>query len=180
MLRKIVRMMLSRNQIDMIKASPQEVRKAILSFLRVTIIFKYVSYPSVAVATIILWLFGALWYSPLMFGDIWLASPATLDSMDELQYPLIYALIPLATTFINALFIAGLAGMCGISGWIEGIILSIWLGIGLLVVSMIGGYVLLNTSVQVAVIDMSYIYIKTLILCLFAALWHKKDTQLPA
>lgn len=182
MFRKKVKSFLSPEGLKRIKV----IRVELSLLSRVLVIFKNISYPSVVVATLVVWVFGpvwySVWYSPLIFGDITLASPSSIDSMVDSGFPLIYTLIPLMSIFTNAIIIAGLAGICGISGWVEGFIFSIWLGLGLLVVSMLDGNVLLNTStsMHVALIHMGYVYFKTLILCLFASNWHRKNVQLPA
>ena len=166
---------------DAVKRPVKALFVIIFGLARVGVIFKHLSYASVATATVVAWIVGALWYSPFIFGEIWMASPSTATNLSNdlpnnlyaSEYYLLYPAISLAATFINALVIAGLAGICGISGWLEGIIFSIWIGIGLLVVSMLSGYVFINISGAAVLVDIGYVYIRTLILCLFAALWHK-------
>lgn len=133
--------------------------------------FSKVNYISVTVAAIITWVLGALLYSPLLLGGIWVAGNYV---QDPLLYPIIAPAFVLLADLVIATIIASLCGALGVNNFKDAFLISIWIGLGLLSLSMISGYLFLAISWQSAAINVLYIYTKILIFCLFATLWRKK------
>lgn len=132
---------------------------------------KNIHYLSVIAATVVAGVFNALWYSPLLFGPIWMESPFMADPSD-MSALVIFPSI--AIGLINAYVVHGLASFCGLHGLREGFVLSLWLGAGLMVLNMLGGYMFVKVSPEMAAVDAGSLYMEILIYCLFATLWYKK------
>lgn len=92
----------------------------------------HISYVALAIATVLQFIFGAIWYTPL-FGKVWgrihgfdLLSPDVQKEMQKGMAPLLMVqfVLTIVTTVIFALFVAGLP-----RDWnIYGIAVFIWLG----------------------------------------------------
>ena len=130
-------------------------------------------YRSVIVATLVAWLFGALWYSPLLFWDVWASSPIVRNPQD-IDPVYLGPLVSLGIGFITAYSVHGIASFCGLRGLAHGIALSLWLGLGIIVLNMLGGYMFMLVSWEMAIADAGFMYIRFLIYCIFATLWCKK------
>ena len=144
--------------------------KVMYNFLMFTL--KNVNYFSAAVAAIVAWFFGALWYSPLLFWDIWSASN---NVQDPLPYPILSMGVSLIGNFVVAVSIAVISNVLGICGFRNGFLLSLWIGIGILAVSMVSGYMFLDMTWQAMGVDVLFVYSKILIFCMFAAIWRTKE-----
>ncbi len=133
-----------------------------------------VNYVSALVAAVVGFVFGFIWYSPFLFGDVWMQgmnlnpeSFATDGFVIAMGASLVLNLIVAVVTavFANALGCRGLGGAVS---------LSLWLGGGIIIANMIGGYIFVPFGWQVAAIDIVYVFLRTVIFCLFACLWTKK------
>ena len=132
---------------------------------------KNVNYFSAAVAAIVAFLLGALWYSPLLFWDIWSAGN---NVPDPSEFPVVAMAVNLIGNFVVAVSIAVISNVLGICGFRNGFLFSLWLGLGILAVSMVSGYVFLDMTWQAMAVDVLFVYSKILIYCMFAAIWRTK------
>ena len=136
-----------------------------------------VNYWSALVAALVGFVFGFIWYSPILFGEIWVEqmnlNPESMN-MGVLAYSFGISLV---LSFVIAVITAVFANTLGCRGLGGAFALSLWLGVGILVANMLGGYLFLPFSWQVGAIDIVYVYLRMLIFCLFACLWVKKGAQ---
>lgn len=131
-----------------------------------------VNYWSALVAALVSFGFGFIWYSPILFGEVWMEHMnINIESINlgivGISFVLYFVIAVVTAVFANALGCRGVGGA---------IVLSLWLGIGILAVNMLGGYLFLSVPWQAGLVDLAYVYLRTLIFCLFACLWVKKDT----
>ena len=136
---------------------------------------KNIYWRSVIVAAILAWLFGGAWYHPDVFGAAWAESPI-VRSPEETGL-IVFIIVTVAISLIPAYVINGIAGFMGLHGFREGFVLSLWIGVGLLIVNMVGGLMFMKVSPEMMAIDAGYVYCKMIIYCLFATMWYKKPSK---
>lgn len=135
-----------------------------------------VNYWSALAAAIVSYVISFFWYSPILFGDIWLAyRDLGAGPSIGVYLPIPFAL-DIALFFVVAVITACFANALGYRGLGGAFVLSLWLGGGILATSMVAGYLFLALPWQVGAIDLALVYLRMFVFCLFACLWVKKDT----
>ena len=134
--------------------------------------FSSVNFVSAFVAAIVMYIFGFLWYSPFLWGLAWMNGVG--HDLESLQPQVFSLILSFVLNFIYAVVIAVFAGALGCRKWKGAFLLSLWLGIGISLTNMVGGYLFLPFPIEVAFIDITYVFLRTFIACCFACLWIKQ------
>ena len=86
-----------------------------------------VNYLAVVVAAIVPMVVGALWYSPVLFSNAWLAAIGkTADEISAQANQVQAFSIAIAASLISAYVLAVLAALSGAGSILDGIILGLW------------------------------------------------------
>jgi len=124
---------------------------------------------AVLVITIIYFILGALWYSPLLFGKIW--ADAMNFNIDELEPKPKMFIGAAISAFITTFFLAILLDLIGNYNIITGLLVGLIIGIGF--VLTIGLYDVLyeDKNVKAYIIDALYHISAILIAGIILSLW---------
>ena len=138
-----------------------------------------VNYRSAALAGVAGLILEMLWYRPAVFGDIWAAhiypDPESLGFRGTAGFFNSGIVIMLFVNLAVAIVVAVFANALNYRGFNGAIMLSLWLGLGVIGVMMLGGYGFVVPSWTVVILDTVSTYLRILIFCLFACLWPKKE-----
>ena len=92
------------------------------------------NYWAILVSAIVAFAIGALWYSPLLFADMWMkAQGYTPEKMKEMERtkPIVRSMaVAFACHLVTAFAFAGLVWWMAFDGWYEGILLGVLVWVG--------------------------------------------------
>jgi len=134
----------------------------------------YVNYIAVLVATIVVFVLGWLWYSPLLFYKPWMRArgmdPAV--AMAGAKMPTGKLAIELVRCFVLAYIVAHFVAALGITNWLVAAHFGLLLWIGLPVVLLVGSVIWDNVPVKVAVIHAGDWLVKLLVIPIIVSVWQ--------
>jgi len=134
----------------------------------------HVNYIAVLVATIVVFVLGWLWYSPLLFYKPWMRArgmdPAV--AMAGAKMPTGKLAIELVRCFVLAYIVAHFVAALGITNWLVAAHFGLLLWIGLPVVLLVGSVIWDNVPVKVAVIHAGDWLVKLLVIPIIVSLWQ--------
>jgi len=133
-----------------------------------------VNYIAVLVATIVVFVLGWLWYSPLLFYKPWMRArgmdPAV--AMAGAKMPTGKLAIELVRCFVLAYIVAHFVAALGITNWLVAAHFGLLLWIGLPVVLLVGSVIWDNVPVKVAVIHAGDWLVKLLVIPIIVSVWQ--------
>lgn len=89
--------------------------------------FSDVNIISIVVATIVGMMLGALWYSPMLFGNHWMESIGkTQDDLGSQTVPMVGSIV---ASLMTAIGVSLIFSMTGVDGLVEGVGLGLILGL---------------------------------------------------
>lgn len=91
-----------------------------------------INYFAVLTATFITMLLGAIWYSPILFGNIWMKLMGFNEEQLKKEGSAKEMMISVFTSFIEAVVLASLIIMTGTDTLFQGIHLGAMIGIGII------------------------------------------------
>jgi hypothetical protein len=134
----------------------------------------HVNYVAVLVATIVVFVLGWLWYSPLLFYKPWMRArgmdPAA--AMAGAKMPAGKLVIELVRCFVLAYVIAHFIALLGVSNWMGAAHFGLLLWIGFPVILLIGSILWENTPVKVAAIHAGDWLVKMLVIPIIVSVWR--------
>ena len=134
----------------------------------------HVNYIAVLVATIVVFVLGWLWYSPLLFYKPWMRArgidPAV--AMAGAKMPTGKLAIELVRCFVLAYIVAHFVAALGINNWFIAAHFGLLLWIGFPVVLLAGSVLWDNTPVKVAAIHAGDWLVKLLVIPIIVTLWQ--------
>ncbi len=149
-------------------SSPAPVPPVKLSFY-----LSKIRYLHCLLATVIVFFLGMLIYG-LLFGEVWMRGVGySAEDLTEGPVPVSEVLFNVVSSFLIASVIYLLAALLAFRGWRRAFELSLWIGLGLVGASALNGGLFSPHPWEVAAIDLSYLYLKTLVFCIFACVWPK-------
>jgi len=131
--------------------------------------FTSINYLAVLVATLVAYFFGALWYSSILFGKIWMR--ALGKGKEELPAPTLPMLISFILTFITALGLAVLINSLGITTFLGGIFIGLFIAIAFIATNTLSEYLYSGTSMKLFWIHAGYRVVYILIMGAILAVW---------
>jgi hypothetical protein len=132
--------------------------------------FHALNFISVIVATIIYFMLGAVWYSPIMFSKAW-ASMQQIDMNDKSRMPLMLSLT-FVLNFIISIAVALLVSVTYINTFVGGAKLGFLIGCGIAATTMGINYLYGNRPFKLYVIDATYHVLGITLTGIVAAVWH--------
>lgn len=138
-----------------------------------------INYWAVIVATIVAWVFGALWYSPALFGKQWLryvgplrrAEGEVRKEQDELGSPARSMTAMFIATFIMAYVLANIVQYFGAATWLAGAQAGFWMWLGFVLTSTAGVYLFEGRSKNLYYIYNGYQLIGLVLMGIIIAIW---------
>ncbi|MFI5357529.1 MAG: DUF1761 domain-containing protein [Opitutales bacterium] len=118
-----------------------------------------VNYVTVIVVTVVGFLFGWLWHSPVLFGKAWMAEmKITEDKMKEMAQKSMapFFIKSLIYTLISTYGLAVLLGAHGSHGWLAGLKLGAFVGLVLIGARLLNAAVWEQRSCKLSVINLGH------------------------
>jgi hypothetical protein len=129
---------------------------------------------AVIVAAVMNMIVGAVWYSPVLFGNQWMRiigiSKKRLDKIKKRGMGKVY-LIAFIGTFVMSYVLAMIVGYSGAFSFREGMEVGLWLGIGLIAPSMLGSVLWERRPVKLYLINVGYYFVSLSIAGGIIAVW---------
>ena len=125
---------------------------------------------AILVITVIYFILGALWYSPLLFGKIW--AKAMNYNIDELEMKPINFIGAAIAAFVATFFLALLLEIIGTYNIFIGILVALIIGIGFVLTIGIYDVLYENKNIKVYLIDAGYHIVALIIAGLILGLWQ--------
>lgn len=132
--------------------------------------FASINYLAVLVATLVAYFFGALWYSPILFGNVW--KQALGKSREELPAPTLPMLIGFILTFVTALGLALLIKSLGVNTLIGGVLVGLVVAIAFIVTNTLSEYLYSGQSMKLFWIHAGYRVVYILIMGAILGVWQ--------
>jgi Protein of unknown function (DUF1761) len=134
----------------------------------------HVNYIAVLVATIVVFVLGWLWYSPLLFYKPWMRArgmdPAV--AMAGAKMPTGKLAIELVRCFVLAYIVAHFVAALGITNWLVAAHFGLLLWIGFPVILLTGSILWDNVPVKVAAIHAGDWLVKLLVIPIIVSVWQ--------
>ena len=125
----------------------------------------------VIVAAIINMVIGALWYSPLVFGKVWIRSmEKTPEEIKQGANPLVYVFSTIAS-LVFAYVLAHIMKFAFISSFPQGVIIGFWVWLGFVATTVIPGYLYEGRTKLLYLIFMLYQLISICLMGGLLAIW---------
>jgi Protein of unknown function (DUF1761) len=129
-----------------------------------------VNFLALAVISVIAFFASSIWYSPLMFGRLFLE----LSGVAASHPSVLKALCELLRTFILAYVIARLMLRLNVADWKDALGVGLWLWIGLPVILLTGSMLWQNVPWQLAAIHAGDWLIKLILIPVGVTLWPNR------
>ena len=125
---------------------------------------------AILVITGIYFILGALWYSPLIFGNIW--AKVLNFNMDELEQKPINFIGAVIAAFITTFFLALLLEVIGTYDIFIGLIVGLIIGVGFVLTNRIYDVLYENKNFKAYLIDAGYHIVALIIAGLILGAWQ--------
>ncbi len=131
-----------------------------------------INYLAIVVAALTAFVMSSLYYSPLLFGNVWRAvDPGSMAVMTPSKGKV---LGELGRTLVITYVLARLLALLGDRDWKGAAGLAIWLWFGFSAMMWVGAIMWENTPWQVAAIHIGDWLVKTLLIAVILGVWRGK------
>lgn len=133
-----------------------------------------INYLAVGIAAIVPMFLGAIWYSPLMFGKLWMTAhghtPEKLETMKK-QMGRAY-LVSMLCYLIMAFALAILVSLTGASSMAQGAGLGLLVWLGFLATVGLTGHMFSDNRLSAYLLDVGFQGVYAVIMGMILAAWH--------
>ncbi len=133
-----------------------------------------VNYLAILVSAIVVFVVGGFWYSPLLFGNIWMKlmgfSDKDLKKAKEKGMTKAY-IINFIAALIMVWILAYFVKYVGASDWVGGVQAGFWIWLGFFATQMIGGVLWEGKPVKLYVLNTGYYLVALMIAGAILAVW---------
>lgn len=137
------------------------------------------NYLAIFVATLIMYVLGALWYSPVMFGKAWMELNGITDAVMTEASPLKMYLTPLVAYLIACYVLAHAVAYAGAKTAATGALVGFWNWLGFVAAVTFVADSLSNKPLSLWLINAGYNLVGFLIAGVLLALWQPKPAASP-
>ena len=117
-----------------------------------------INYTADAVAAVVSWVIGMLWYSPILFGNLWAKlSKIDMKKMDMKKEMPKIAIIGLLSAFVSAVVLGLLIDMTVSTTATEGMTLGFWVWLGFAATTLINGVLYEKKPWSLYIINSGYL-----------------------
>ncbi len=127
------------------------------------------NYIAVLVAAIVAYAIGALWYSPVLFGKIWMQLSKV--KMKKNQNKGLMYFLGFLTTLITAYVLAMFLGMLNVVDITGGLTIAFWVWLGFLATTMLGGVLWENKPVKLYILNAAHSLVSLLVMGAILGVW---------
>lgn len=135
------------------------------------LMFDSVNLLAVLVAAAASFVVGSLWYSPLLFGDVWMKLAGIKKTKKKTPYMLLRYLVYFAGMFIMSFVLAHILLFMAASTVLEGLLTGFWLWLGFIAPITLGGILWENKPIMLFVLNNVFNLISLGILSTILVLW---------
>jgi hypothetical protein len=132
-----------------------------------------INYLAVVAAAVVAFMVGAVWYSPLLFGnqlmELRSASPGVVAGT---TMPAWKILVEFGRGLVVAYVLALLLGLLGDFGWRGALQLGVWVWVGFPITLLVGSVIWENTPWQLAAIHAGDWLVKLLLIAVILGVWR--------
>lgn len=131
------------------------------------------NYLAIIVAAVVAFIAGAVWYSPLLFGNTYLRLRGLgAEAMAEMTMPIGTIVVELVRTLVVSFVFAYLITQVGVGGWLEAILVGVGMWLGFPAMILLGSIIHENVPGKLAVIHAGDWLVKLLLLAVILSLWR--------
>ena len=130
-----------------------------------------INYLAVLVSGLAGWILGALWYSPFLFGKIWMAEMGMTEEGMKGKDPKIAMLFGLITALVTGYVFANLLNMMNAQVLGDGLVLAVWVWLGFTATVNLGAILWEGRSVKLFMVNTSYHLVSLLIMGAILVSW---------
>lgn len=133
-----------------------------------------VNYMGVAIATLAAYAVGAVWHSPIGFGNYWMKLMGlSKDHMDKMPLTAAQAM---ATGFVvmlvQAFVLAHFVELLGIMNWQAAATLGFWVWLGFLAPTLANGWLWEGKSLKLFAFNAAYAFISIQVMAIILGVWQ--------
>jgi hypothetical protein len=132
------------------------------------------NYLAILASAVIWWIIGAVWYSPALFGNQWMATVGVTPEMGASMSPVKMILVPLAGYLIACYVLAHAGAYAKATTFRTGLQLGFWNWLGLVGALMFVNYSFQYRPISLWLIDAGYDLVGLLIAGVLIAVWKPK------
>ena len=116
--------------------------------------FASINLVAVLVAALVAFIVGSLWYSPLLFGNVWMKLAGVKKKKDPFMWVrfLVYFVGLLVMSFVLAHFLIFTSAVT----YVDGLVTIFWLWLGFIAPITLGGILWENKSIKLFVLNNAY------------------------
>jgi len=133
-----------------------------------------INYWAVLVSGLSSMVLGFIWYSPIVFGEVWMKlsgfSKRNMEAMNKSAMAKMYGL-NLIAAFVTAYVLAHFIGLFGSSTAAEGVETAFWIWLGFIAPIMFGSVLWEQKPVKLYLINVSYQLVMVGIMGMILASW---------
>lgn len=129
-----------------------------------------VNFISVILASIIVYLLGWFWYSPKVFGKVWMKGLGY--RRDEIDMQWYHFLAGFLTIFVTAWVFAGIMQTFMLTDLSEGVELGFWIWLGFVATALFNGFLYQKMTFTVYLVNAGYQLVSLLFLGGFLIYWR--------
>jgi hypothetical protein len=134
-----------------------------------------VNYLAILVSAVIWWVIGALWYSPVLFGNRWMQITGMTGEMAAQMSPFLVYAMPLVAYLIACYVLAYAVGYANARSAGSGAMVGFWNWLGFVGAIMFVTIGFQNKPMTLWVIDAGYDLVGMLISGIILAVWKPKQ-----
>ncbi len=134
-----------------------------------------VNYVAVLVSSILAMVIGGFWYSPFLFGKMWMKlSGLTQKDMEACKkkgmakYYLVQFIASLLTAFVLAMFL----GLLSVTSIMGGLQVAFWVWLGFNATQMVGCVLWEGKPVKLYILNVAHQLVNLLVMGVVLAAWH--------
>ena len=133
-------------------------------------LFEGVNLLAVLVAAAASFVFGSLWYSPLLFGKLWMKmSGVKSDKKDKFMWARF--LFYFVATLIMSFVLAHILLLTGVGTLLDGVVTAVWLWLGFIATISLGGILWEKKSIGLYVLNNVYNILSLTLMALILVAW---------
>lgn len=135
------------------------------------LMFDSVNLMAVLVAAVASFFVGSLWYSPLLFGDIWMKLAGIKKAKNKPNNMWLRFFLYFVGMFVMSFVLAQMLLFTASSTVVEGLLISFWLWLGFIAPITLGGVLWENKPIMLFVLNNAYNLVSLGILSTIIVLW---------
>ena len=135
-----------------------------------------INYGAVVVAAIAAFVMGAVWYSPVLFGNTYMTLRGiSTGAIAETNPPPAVLIAEFVRCLIVAYVLARFVVRLKVVGWMDALLLGAWVWLGFQAMAIVGSVIHENYPWQLYAIHAGDALVKTLLITVILAVWRKRQ-----